>query len=566
MLAPLRTETNQVLLVLRLGYFKATGRFFASSFHPADVEYVASKLGFLPGMVAVEDADSKATASRQRQLVLDYLGYREFGAAAEHELVREIRSLVRSQVRPKAMLLRMVELLKARKTEIPSAYTLTDLLLREARQHRQELTTAIEEQLSAAQRALLDALLERPVQGEAPESPLQRYRLTLLKRFSQSTRPSRIKTNVEDLHTLRELYQQIDTVADTLNLTQDGVRYYATSVIKSEVFQIARRADEDRYLHLVCFVTHQFFRLQDTLLDVLLTCVQSVLNACRRGHKELSYEDRQEHRRSVKALVTVVQQGACAPLAQIEHIAFQDGVSDAEKVCQIQAVLTAGKPQRETVEQQVTRLSEQVGATEDAQYYRLLEAKSVKLQSRVAELVKAIDFVGDDAAELLVALRSYKDKDGAVGQTAPLGFLDHQEQQLVRNEAGKLRISLYKALLFIKLAEAVKAGALNVRHSYKYRSLDDYLIPKASWQRDRAAYLQRAELLSSATCHEVLTPLAESLVGCNPSSSFCLGGQSQGTDLLFRGRPYRVEALVFTGDMKGHKRLPVLIDADAAQL
>ena len=112
----------------------------------------------------------------------------------------------------------------------------------------------------------LDALLDKPPQGEATESPMQRYQLTLLKRFSQSTRPSRIKTNVEDLLTLRELYHQIDTVADALDLTQEGVRYYATSVLKSAVFQIARRAEEDRYLHLVCFVTHQFFRLQDLAL------------------------------------------------------------------------------------------------------------------------------------------------------------------------------------------------------------------------------------------------------------------------------------------------------------
>jgi hypothetical protein len=125
--------------------------------------------------------------------------------------------------------------------------------------------------------------------------------------------------------------------------------------------------------------------------------------------------------------------------------------------------------------------------------------------------VKAIDFVGDDATDLLSALRYYKAKDGAIGQDAPLGFLERQEQQLVITEAGKLRLSLYKALLFIKLAEALKAGALNVRHSYKYRSLDDYLIPKETWQCERATYLQRAELMPSAVCPDVLTPLAESL-------------------------------------------------------
>jgi hypothetical protein len=98
-----------------------------------------------------------------------------------------------------------VDFLKARKTEIPSAYTLTEMILRETRQHRQELTDAIEDRLSAAQRALLDALLEKPLQAEATESPMQRYQLTLLKRFSQSTRPSRIRRMSRTSHPARAL-------------------------------------------------------------------------------------------------------------------------------------------------------------------------------------------------------------------------------------------------------------------------------------------------------------------------------------------------------------------------
>ena len=39
-LASQRTFTNQVCLVLTLGYFRATNRFFPAYFHPADIEHV----------------------------------------------------------------------------------------------------------------------------------------------------------------------------------------------------------------------------------------------------------------------------------------------------------------------------------------------------------------------------------------------------------------------------------------------------------------------------------------------------------------------------------------------
>jgi hypothetical protein len=60
-------------------------------------------------------------------------------------------------------------------------------------------------------------------------------------------------------------------------------------VLKSRIFQVSRRAEDDRHLHLVCFITHQFLRLHDALIDVLLLSVQSTLNACEREHKERYY-------------------------------------------------------------------------------------------------------------------------------------------------------------------------------------------------------------------------------------------------------------------------------------
>lgn len=77
-----------------------------------------------------------------------------------------------------------------------------------------------------------------------------------------------------------------------------------------------------------------------------------------------------------------------------------------------------------------------------------------------------------------------------------MGFLAEEAQPVVVE--GKVRVSLYKALLFIKIAEAIKAGALNLKHSYKYRSLDDYLISKPVWEHNRAIYLQHAELTEAA--------------------------------------------------------------------
>jgi hypothetical protein len=85
-------------------------------------------------------------------------------------------------------------------------------------------------------------------------------------------------------------------------------------------------------------------------------------------------------------------------------------------------------------------------------------------------------------AELLVVIAHYQQKRGSITQSAPGDFLAPYEQHLLVDPSGKFRVSLYKSLLFIKIAEVIKAGALNVKYSYKYWSLDDYLISKAAWK------------------------------------------------------------------------------------
>ena len=511
-LATLRNPINRVALVLTVGYFRATKRFFTPPFDPIDVAYVTKRLAYTPEEIDFDAYDAKASANRHRKLTLDYLGFRPFNAQVRQEMAQEIRIMVRSQMRPKAIFLQLLDLLETRKTEIPGSFALTELITKESQQHRRELAATIDRYLSIRHRELLDALLDKQEALWQPEPQVQRYKLTLLKRFSQSTRPSKIKANIEDLRVLRPLYHEVEAVVGALDLTPEGLRYYANSVLKSRIFQVSRRAEDDRHLHLVCFITHQFLRLHDVLVDVLLLSVQSTLNACEREHKERYYSNRGDQRQALQTLVDKVTEGLYNPLSEIETIAFNEHLTATEKVCSIQAVFSQGEEQRQTAESQLRDVQQQSQpGNEDSDYYVVLESKSIKLQNRVADIVKELEFQAEGEVDLLAAIENYQQKRGVITQSAPVDFLEPYEQRLLIDPSGKFRVSLYKTLLFIKIAEIIKTGALNVKHSYKYRSLDDYLIPKTAWNTNRDDYLQRADLTAVVNCQETLKTLASGL-------------------------------------------------------
>jgi len=350
-----------------------------------------------------------------------------------------------SQSRPKFMFSQTLDILTHRKTEIPNSRTLNELIADEIRRHQHGLTATIDENLPAATREFLDGLLDSPDANDE-ESRLQKSRLALLKRISQSTKPTKIKGTVDDFRTLCELYHEVEPVIDLLDLTPEGIHYYAEAVLKSKVFQISQRGGDDRHLHLVCFAAHQCFRLQDTLVDILLTAVQATNGSCEREHKDIYYENRNERRQTVRRFLNRVDEGAFAPLTKIESIAYDGELADSDKVRQIQEVLVAAKDKRETAAENLNGLQSQLERhVAEAEYYRALESKSLELQNRVSEIVKVVEFHGSNDA-LMQSIQHYKEKDGAVTQSAPIDFLDADEQKALVDEDGKFRVSLYKAL------------------------------------------------------------------------------------------------------------------------
>jgi len=507
-----RTPTNKVCFLVAFGYFKARRKFFGKQFRPPDIDFVAARYGFAADYIAPSEYD-KQTSLRHQQLILDFFGYGRFDETGREIAAREVAAKVRAHRRPKAIFLELVETLTRHHVALPKYYLLAELIAGEINAHKRALISLVDERLTMEGRALLDALLEKEELPETEEPPkVQRYRLTLLKKFHHSTKPSKIKANIADLQLLRGLYSAVEPTLLALGLTDEGLRYYATSVIKAELFQVSRRAAPDRHLHLIAFIAYQTFKLHDLLIDAFLQSVQSTLNTTAREHKELYYTSRVERRLALNAVITDLDHGVIAAFADIQLIIASDFSAD-DKLGMINDLLHERTRERERLEAQLEQLKTVAENTEEeADYYALLGKKSLKLQNRASDIVRSVSFdTATTPPELVEAIRHFQHKRGEIEGGAPLAFLSAREQKMVFDEAGKFRVSLYKALLFIKTADALKAGTLNLIHSHKYRPLDDYLLPAKAWRAERDEWMRRAELTPLRDPRLLLDSLAREL-------------------------------------------------------
>jgi hypothetical protein len=254
----------------------------------------------------------------------------------------------------------------------------------------------------------------RARQRHRPRQNQRAYKLTLMKKLSQSTKPSKVKERVVDLSLVRSLYDQLSPTLQSLALMPGGIRYYAESVLRSEIFQLTRRDDPDRYLHVIAFIAHQFFRLQDNLVDVLLTSLRSFQNGAIREHKEQCYARREQQHQALKTLLGGLERGLVGTLTSIGSITEDQALSDTEKVTRIRALLTTRETRRLLEEDPVAELKASlVSELDEDDYYKILELKSVWIQNRVSPILRALTFQGDPGVRKLVgAIEHFKEKEG----------------------------------------------------------------------------------------------------------------------------------------------------------
>ncbi len=515
------TPTNQVGFLLQLGYFRVVGRFFVTDrFHPADIDWLSNQRKIDPASLRLTDYAASQTVYRHRQLILHQLGYEAFAPAHRQALQEEAARLTHLQTKPARMLDALVSYLMEHRIEVPSYNTLRDVLTEALNALDEHLQTLIELGLTTSDRAMLDALLDNSTTPEGTEAaaglPAGRFPLTRLKHISQSMQPKQIAERVALFRQLKALFSPLAALIERLGLGDETIRYYAQYVLDNRSGQLAERVHE-RYLRLLAFITHQYLSVGDALILTLNKAVASTLNGCEQNLKEQHYQSRY----ATAGLVGQVSRRSdlhIDALTEIERTVELTDWSSDQKIDHIRELLSRkrlGGQQLLTDKQRLTELKTlNQPLAERTDFYLVLEKVSLRLQARVSGLVQVLVFEHHTAQpHLLTAIRYFQERGGELlpSPALPLDFLDMADRQQVFTAAGKLRISLYKALLFRAVRDALREGILTVLSSYEYRSVDEYQIPRSQWQLYRDDYLHRANLVAHRESGPTLVALNERL-------------------------------------------------------
>jgi Domain of unknown function (DUF4158) len=392
------TSASKIGFILQLGYFRATNKFYPKDlFYPEDTAFVQKCFRIEEEWQASHYP--KTTMLRHRTLTLTKLGYSAFSSPATAVLSAEAAIAIEKQIRLKEAFGRLLELLERKQIGAPRYNALSTIITNAFRQYEKRMLNKLSTCLTEVDRSLLDTLLtvdEKMYEASEKQAvALKRSRVTLLKKFHQSTRPGKVKANIADLLFIKELFTRFEPVCQSLQLSTQVIEHYATITIKVQNFQIERR-DAQRYLYLLCFIAHQYYTLQDMLIETLLKVTQTATNNAKKKQQEVYFATK-EDRLHVTGNLANAYESAEKLVEAVKRIVSLENVPAEEKLSKLKTLLNRNRDysSKETRDLLSQQRREQKRAAFNADYFEALEAQSLKLQNRTSEIVKYLGFNED---------------------------------------------------------------------------------------------------------------------------------------------------------------------------
>lgn len=496
----LRNPTNQIGFLLLCGYFRAARRFFLpQDFYERDIAVVANILNCSASEFMAHDY-KKVSRIRHQQTIMEHHGFQAFNKTTKVMIKHEIDSMSSYYLKPRLIFDRCSDILIQKRITLPESGTICELIRQSLQSHKQTLMLRMSNQLTPETSVFLDSLFTRDHEGQS-------YRLTLLKKLSQSTKPAKVRECIVDFHVIAELHKKLSDTLNMLQLGRAGICYYAGSVMRSQIFQIQQRSPVDRYIHALAFIAHQYYRMQDNLVDIFLNVMTAFQTMISNERKEKALEQQEIQQNQLQNLIQNLETGIFSVMQEIRSVANDNTLPDSEKVNRIKKVLNC------EASRNIENIREDfLGLSDISALYDLQESKSLRLQNRLSPVLKAVNLqVEQQESPLIEAIDYFRDKDGHITEHAPTVFLDETERKALYREDGTFRVSLYKVFLFQHVAAAIKSGKLNLVHSYKYRPLDEYMISRKRWEKEKHQLLERAVLINFLDSKAVLQQLNQVL-------------------------------------------------------
>ena len=441
LISSIRGKANKVFFVVAYVYLKKTAQFYSKAYQ-RDIDYVCKALKF--DIPQLNWDDYKKDTQRVHQYKLSsHLGLIHLSLVENTEIKKEINRKLHEAKSPRRIFYDVVDILREKRMVIPVYSEIADLISNTYEDNNKKLINIVKENLTQLGKDKLENLLEK---DESPSIGKTKYKLTHTKRFSHSTKLNKIRKNIEIYKDLFDVYSEIRTTFQKLNLSEDSVKSFASAVQYRDVFRFKRTDCYNRYLHLIVYVSNQLYRLQDILIRTFISIQKSAFSLADKNAKNEYFKNQRIHSEAIEQLYEE-REKLTITLKKATHTLENQNLSFEKRVEQALKVLKRESKQQVEKDQKINELKENA-QTMSAEYLFLkhleLQSLSIEKKCKPILLLLTVDF-GECEAKIGNLIEKFQHDEGKIENVFSVNIVPKKYQAFINSES-KLKPTLHYAL------------------------------------------------------------------------------------------------------------------------
>ena len=476
------TLKSRIYCILQLGYFKARQQFFALDSDDVQVDLDYIRQMHFPAY-EINETISKDTRTKHQRIVLELCRYRLCEEAERQKLEVKTAQLAIVSSKPIYIFRELMHFLANNRVVIPAYSYLQDVIGKVLEQEKQRLIDFARVQLMPEDIRALQNLLTKP-EGL--------YEITQLKRAPKDFGFQEIQREIARGEQIRDLYQLAERLVPLLQVSNEGIKYYASLVAYYSVFRLRQLDEHLVYIYLLCFIFYRYQRFQDNLIGYFIHQVRRYIDDARQAAQERVAAHRLERNRNLQRAGRVLQ-------------LFTDRTIPAETPfgeVQSRAFLLLGRPK---LSQLADDMVNNIKLDEIDLQWSYLDSKAQEFKRRLRRVVWTVPFTTASANDpLLDALgflkQVFQDRQALWHYPAdeiPVGVIPdnlHRYLYTIADDGQKqLRHDRYEFFVYRSLRNRLEAGDVFCRASIRFRSFEDDLLSDEQW-RHKAVLIAESDL------------------------------------------------------------------------
>ena len=483
------------IFTLMYGYFKVSNKFFDfNGYNEDDIRHICTKYQIEVSNSMVQP--SIRTIQRYKQIIKFYFQIIEFNSEIESKLQQHAIELASNFTHRKKIFYSLVDYSKKLTIEIPSYFTLSKIISAALNNQTENILSVLKTYKNDERLKLLGDFTDKD------ENFKNRYNIGSYKKLGHSTNKKQMLTSLTHLETIRSKFTILKPIIDEVGITDKISQYYSKWLEQSKVLQLTRKQELEQQFLLLSFVKYQYYIRNDNLVDRFIAIIQSTKNTLLRHQKDLHFQNEPKQ----TALITSLENANISILNEVSQIINSDTIDDTTKISTLKSLINSKTQALKSLFEEKTTIEKN-----HLNRFDFLHKASQSLQGKFSGVVKLLEFDEKSSNKHLIKAIRYFKENGNLTKLAPTDFLSEEEKTVLLDDEKKFRVSLYKALLFIHISDGIRSGILNLKYSYKYKSFEDYLIPKDEFFQEKKALFAYYELDHLENFSEYIDPINKKL-------------------------------------------------------